>query len=281
MSEDESKPGNVSDSINAAANLAKAVPIYDDALKPIAVEAGKALGVVGRAVNVALLPIKGFVWGAEQVEEWLATRVSTKLRNVQEEDIVTPDLSVAGPTIEALKFSGHKPELSEMFANLLAGAMNKKMASYAHPAFVEKIKMMSSFDAQLFATVANKTSAPTIEIRRRIDGIEGDAIVHSFCNPELLEIAQSFGFEGGTAYEKVQSGVENLVGLGLISANDNGQLTEPEHQKAYEQYEEHDSFRAFTEIDRGNGETIALKRSYLLTTQMGKDFAKIALAKTD
>ena len=55
--------GIIKQTIDSVTALSKAVPIYDDAVKPLAKETGKALGTVGKAVNVALEPLAGLVWG--------------------------------------------------------------------------------------------------------------------------------------------------------------------------------------------------------------------------
>ena len=177
-----------SDMINAAANLAKAVPVYEDALQPIMKETGKALGTAGRAVNVALSPIRGLVWGAAKIETWLALNVGKKLEGIDESEITTPDLGIAGPTIESLKFNGHKPELSEMYANLLASAMKKSTSGSVHPSFVAMISSMSALDALLFAAISSQNAIPTIHINRHLEGAEGASqSVKYFC-PALFEV---------------------------------------------------------------------------------------------
>ena len=47
-----------------------------------------------------------------------------KLKNVPEENIVTPPPSIAGPVFEALRFSGEDIDLRELYTNLLASAMD-------------------------------------------------------------------------------------------------------------------------------------------------------------
>ena len=47
LSEDD----NIEGTINAVSNLAKAVPIYEDAVQPLAKQTGKALGTIGEVVN--------------------------------------------------------------------------------------------------------------------------------------------------------------------------------------------------------------------------------------
>src|SRR5438874_638088 len=112
--------------MSAAAGLAKALPVYEDAIQPVAEQVGKALATVGAAVNAALLPLKGLVWGAEKFEEFLQTNVSRKLENVPPERIVTPPLHVAGPVLESLRYTGNEPALREMYANLLAASMDSQ-----------------------------------------------------------------------------------------------------------------------------------------------------------
>ncbi|MDA3137076.1 hypothetical protein HG619_23180 [Pseudomonas syringae] len=57
MSEEEST-NVVKGTIEAATGLVKAVPIYEDAIQPVAKQVGKSLEIVGQAVNVALMPIQ-------------------------------------------------------------------------------------------------------------------------------------------------------------------------------------------------------------------------------
>jgi len=75
MSEEDEK---ISKAINAVTSLVRAVPVYDDAVQPVARQTGKALETVGRAVNTALMPVKGLVWSAEQIEKWIDDRVAKK-----------------------------------------------------------------------------------------------------------------------------------------------------------------------------------------------------------
>ncbi|WP_243612109.1 DUF4393 domain-containing protein [Shimia aestuarii] len=279
MSADEEKPGKVSDALNAAANLAKAVPIYDDALKPIATETGKALGTVGKVVNVALAPVRGLVWSAEFVEKWVEQSVSQKLEGVPEEEIRTPDLAIAGPTIEALKFYGQNPELSEMFANLLASSMQTAKAKITHPSFVEKVKAMSSLDAQVFAYLANEKAASTITVQDVYKDNGGRSDLYQFCNPDLLLLAHQAGFRGKDVYLAVQASIETLSGLGLVHPRADATLTSPEKVKDYNSFEESDWFKAFTELPKKESRAIELKRNCILTTEVGNRFAESVLAK--
>jgi len=136
--------------------------IYDDALKPVSKEVGKALGTLGKTVNMALAPISAVVWGYEQIEDFVVHKVTNKLENVSEEDIIIPDATIAGPLLESLKYTGHKEELQEMYANLLASAMNKNSADNAHPSFVEIIKQLTSDEAILIKYLSKRKEYPLV-----------------------------------------------------------------------------------------------------------------------
>lgn len=76
----------------------------------------------------------------EQIKDFVKTKVSSKLEDIPPENISTPDPSIAGPTLESLRFTGHKESLADMYASLLATSMDKETAKSAHPGFVEIIR---------------------------------------------------------------------------------------------------------------------------------------------
>lgn len=134
MEQDNDKPEtNVKATIDAVTGLVKAVPVYQDTLQPAAKQIGQSLETVTKTVNIALAPIKALVWGYEKIEEFISTRVSEKLKNVAPENITTPKSEVAGPAVEALRYSGHNPNLRELYANLLPSLPRETRFSVANP----------------------------------------------------------------------------------------------------------------------------------------------------
>ena len=150
--------------IAKALGLDKVVPeLYSDLLKPAAKELGKGLEVTAKAVNLALSPLQGMIWGSEKIKDYLTVSLTKRLRNIPAENIVQPKPNVAGPAIESLKFNGHEPELRELFANLLAASMNVEISSRAHPAFVEIIKQITPDEAKILKHFSATYSYPFIE----------------------------------------------------------------------------------------------------------------------
>lgn len=278
---DDEQNDELSNKINAAANLVKAIPVYQDALQPIMQETGKALGTVGQVVNAALAPIRGVVWGANQVESWVSEKVAAKLGNEPSDNIQTPDLTIAGPTIEALKFSGHKPELSDMFASLLASAMRKDKSSSTHPAFVDKIRHMSSLDAKIFKELSKKVAIPTIDILRNNEGSEGKSMLHSFVRPEFILIAAQLTIPLEKQFSLVQSSLENLDRLGLISCKSGGHLTSKENLVEYEKMIRGPFIKPFIDKTEDGVFRITAVKSYILVTQIGKNFSDVVFVKDE
>lgn len=151
-----------------AAELAPA--IYEDGLRPAVKQVGIALETVSRAINLALSPLRGLVWGGERCETFIRTRVAEKLREVPPDQIITPDASVAGPAIERLRFAGDKADLREMFANLLATAMDSKTASTAHPAFAEIISQLTPDEARMLEVIGKSKQFPAIQVFAQLKG---------------------------------------------------------------------------------------------------------------
>lgn len=54
---------------------------YDDGLRPVVTEAGKALGTLGKTVNLCLAPLAGVVWGYEKICAYVEKRVTEKLQS--------------------------------------------------------------------------------------------------------------------------------------------------------------------------------------------------------
>lgn len=138
---------------------------FGTAIVPAGAALGQGLTTVAQTLNLCLEPLRGLIWGYDRIKEEvfpiLADRFAGKLRRM-----VSPDILVAGPTIEALRFTGHNPTLRGMFINLLATSMDAETAQAAHPAFVEIIKQMSAEEARfLTALVGGWSTRATKDMR--------------------------------------------------------------------------------------------------------------------
>ena len=265
--------GNIEGTVKAVTELVKAVPVYDDALQPIAKETGKALQTVGRAVNAALLPVRGLVWGVEKIEEFVHSRVSKKLEGVPAENICTPDPAVAGPALESLRYTGHKESLSELYANLLASAMDISTAKTAHPGFVEIIRNMASDEAKLLSFILNAKVFPIIDIKRVLPNSGGEQIVH--------ELVSTIGHDAGCEHRELTAAyLNNLERLGLITIPRDAYLTDP---TAYDRLLNDPVVKAELEKLSNEGENRKgdINKYYVKPTVFGKQFGAACVVSRD
>lgn len=209
MGEEQSKESNVKTTIDAVTGLVKAVPIYDDAIQPAAKQIGKSLETVTKLVNIALLPLKGVVWGYDQIESWINTRVAEKLKNVDADKIVTPNLQIAGPAVEALKYAGQDENLRELFANLLATAMNKETLKKAHPGYVDIIKNLVSDEASLLKLFINTDLVEYYIVE--VESANEHVIYMFYQSKPVRQTIEELGYP-----EMIPSYFDNLVRLGLL-----------------------------------------------------------------
>tara|TARA_B100000795_G_C22765386_1_gene425480 strand:- start:738 stop:1571 length:834 start_codon:yes stop_codon:yes gene_type:complete len=265
--------GNIEGTIKAVTGLVKEVPVYEDAIQPVAKETGKALQTVGRTVNAALMPVRGLVWGIEKIEEFVNSKVSKKLENTPLDKICSPDPAVAGPALESLRYTGHKEKLSELYANLLASAMDLDTAKTAHPGFVEIIRNMSSDEAKVLEYIIKHQVAPIVNIVSVLVKQGGELPVH--------ELVTTLGVDAGCEHKDlVASYLINLERLGLVEIPRDGHLTKPD---AYDRLFNDPSVKMALEQLNNAGEESKgeLKKYYVRGTVFGKQFSNACVISRD
>ncbi|NWB66645.1 DUF4393 domain-containing protein [Pseudomonas sp. I8001] len=268
MGEESGGDTEVKGTIEAVTGLVKAVPIYEDMVQPVAKQLGKSLETVGKVINVALAPVGILVWGYDKCQEFIQTKVADRLKDVPPEDIITPKPNVAGPAIEALRYTGHEESLSDMYANLLASAMDKNTADGAHPAFVEIIKQLTPDEARLIAYFMDSQPFPVVSVRadKKESGKGGFDIA---VNVSL------FGEKAGVTLPKlVPAYLDNLGRLGLIDIQQAYTYTD---KSLYEELETSSQIASYREHVAAIDHTFTLLRGGLAVTNLGKQFGSVCV----
>lgn len=265
----------VRDAADAVKGIFEAVPIYPDLLQPAAKELGTGLQTIAKTVHIALAPIAAFVWGYEQIKEYVTQAVAKRLKQVPPERIITPSPIVAGPTLEALRFTGHDPTLRELYANLLATSMDADTAAEAHPAFVEILKQLTPDEARVLKYLgsSNKRIFPVINLRANIEG-EGNTGAYVIRNFSVVaEEASCVCTNLGQIY------LENLCRLQLTEIPENYQVTD---QAAYVPLENHQDIQSWiSRIDKMPDRVPHIERKSLLMTTLGFVFYKTCILEQD
>lgn len=269
MGDEAGGDNNVKATIEAVTGLVKAVPIYEDAIRPVAKQIGKSLETVGKAINVALAPVGMLVWGYDKCQEFISTKVADRLKDVLPEDIVTPKPNVAGPAIEALRYTGHEESLSDMYANLLAAAMDKNTADGAHPAFVEIIKQLTPDEAKLIAYFMEPVVFPLVTVRAG----EKDFSKGSY------DVAVNVSLFGEKAKlelpDLVPMYLDNLCRLGLAETPSGYAYTD---NVVYDELENSPRVEAYRqEVALTPALVVTIVRGAIKVTNLGKQFGNVCV----
>lgn len=110
---------------------------------------------VGKVINALFSNVDR--WALIKEYNYKETKVvlENKLKYIEENKIVSPENYIAIPVLQALSYSMDNDELRNLFANILANAMNSDIKDKVRPAFVDIIKQLSPIDVRLFNYIGN------------------------------------------------------------------------------------------------------------------------------
>ncbi|MHB9134305.1 MAG: DUF4393 domain-containing protein [Armatimonadota bacterium] len=213
--EDSSKV--VSEVMHTAKDILDSEPVKD-LVHPATKEIGKSLGTIARMVNNLLLPIEIANWKVDQLREKLLPEVQRRVEIIPVERRVTPNIAIAGPIFESAAYSVQEDILRDLYANLLAKAMDSDTVPYVHPSFVEIIRQMTVDEARIMMLFASshQSNYPVINLYCMSDGREWSFRFYSL----IGELAGCLHCDATPRY------LDNLSRLGLIEIIDfNGPLS--------------------------------------------------------
>jgi len=217
---------SIRETTEAIKTVQEAFPaLYEDLLQPAAKELGSALQTLVGTINLCLAPLEFRIMRYRALKEALEISLAEKLKDVPEDRLVTPNLRIAKSTIEELRYSTDEPQIWELFANLLASAMDKKTLHYAHPAFVEIIKQLTPDEAQIIQLFELETVFP---VRSLYCHPEIEHSVPEDIRPKLKTVTalrnfSTIGYDAGCLYpELAPDYIDNLCRLNLTTLASKG-----------------------------------------------------------
>lgn len=257
---------NVKDTLEAVQGIVEAVPVYEDMLQPATQELSKGVLTIAKTINMALFPLAGLVWSYEKIKDKLLKSLEKKLKDVPEENIITPDASIAVPTIEALRYTGQNEELREMFSTLLATAMNSSSARFAHPAFVEIIKQINHDEAKIIKYLTSGNATAIVRVRMFDPDSTEERFAEPIANFSTLPFVANCTFpELGPSY------LENLERLGLANISYDVYSILPD---AYVHIENHPIIQHWKDAAPSYNKRFEIQRGAFTLTSFGKKFIK-------
>lgn len=252
--------------VKAATDLVKVVPEEDRQ------ERGRQLGKTGTtvatAVNIVLLPLRAAVWGYERLEAWLGPKIEAKLRDTPPEQIVAPPAHVAVPALEAARSSEDSDDLRDLYASLLATAMQKDKQALAHPAFAQIIRQLNPDEARLLRVVSKPH--PLIHLHMVAKYSLQTKPGFTRTRSGFQRVLKNFGLlgveAGCTNSLDIGAYLDNLARLGVI------ELPEDRHfvtDELYRPLEEHPRVVELSERIKASGDTPKIVRRGLWPTEFG------------
>ena len=261
--------------------------IYEDACSPVARSVAQTLGLIPRAIKAALSPVEKWILQREYSVKETQVLLEKKLQNVDPEKIVTPEAYVAVPAVQAISYSMDNEEIRDMYASLLAKAMNSDFKDGVHPAFIEIIKQLSPADAQFFKYLSKTIPVPICKVRHqmRIVSIDtysmlgiDDSNDSNFADLECLgkDLASNFLniHINGLSDEQIYLSLSNLIRLGIVSTNYGSAMEE----SLYHPFAEFPEIKAlFDQYPSDNSNETVIVMGTCELTPLGKQFASICL----
>jgi ribosomal protein L30/L7E len=231
-------------------------------LVPLGTETGKTLS---RAGMLVLRPMNGLIWGIEKFYDFVEEKIAPKVNKIPEENLQEPDPQITGPSLEALRYCGHKQELADMFASLIANSMDQRSSIDSHPSFVDVIRQMTSDEAIFFKGLPNSDGLPIADLIRITDKTTGYYLsVTTSLIPEYLY--------RDTKFQPYNTLVPSLERFGLLRIYHS---VERKDVGAYDGILE----KVKTEIEIGNqnGE-LELKKAVFRITPLGLQLRRIIIS---
>ena len=239
-------------------------------VKEAANNLGQTAVTLTKTINNVLVPLAAINFAFDKARAYFQGRfqqeIAEKACAIPPEHIVEPKASIAGPTLQGLAFTHEEPNLKELFLNLLATSMDGRVASEAHPAFVEIIKQLDSEDARLVQyTLRSENLVPIIQIRETFsNGAE-----YRILNNHVLDL-RSQPFNSPMENPRLPAMIDNWVRLGLVEVNYSDGLAHPE---AYTWVNDRPEYIRLLAGAPPENSKYDFQKGAMRRTQLGKRFA--------
>ncbi len=176
--------------------------------------------VVGFFNNVVLYPVKKANLTFKYKLEDFKDDLEKKTQHIPEENLQVPPTMIAGPILEALRYTYDEEDLREMYENLLASAMDTRTVSQVHPSYVDAIKQMSVMDAQVIKKISTLGNLRCAEIKFKIKDSTKyylEAMPNYFVE-ELYDLGDPF-IISASLINLQRLGIIKITELGLLGAD--------------------------------------------------------------
>lgn len=171
-------------------------------------------------------------------ENDFAAEMAETMRDIPEESIQAPRGSVAGPAMQALTFALDEPDLKKLYLELLATASDSRVATSAHPSFVDALRQITAEEA-LLLPVYLEGRKPLVRTELHVGPDQGRLI-------QDKHIAETRDDDGNlVAIPYFDTYVDNWSRLGLVTCVYDNSMARESH---YEWVDDHPTVAQIFEL---------------------------------
>lgn len=246
--------------------LKTAPTLYEDALQPTVQEVGKFAARIPRAINAAFSGLDKWILNKEYAIDETKKLLEKKLENVDPDKIVEPEAYVAVPAIQAISYSMNSEELRNLYANLLAKAMNSDTKEQVHPSFVEIIKQLSPIDSLVFKMIMERMPNPLIDLIYKND--EGHSVT---LKTNIIDVDNKI-----TTVEHASVSIDNLIKQNLIFVPEDSHYS---NEHSYDRLIKSEYYLSQEQLypPTKDGFKFTHKKRMIETTNIGSSFYEICV----
>jgi hypothetical protein len=245
---------------------------YRDLAHPTMAATGQIFGLIPQAINAALMPIHQWVAKAYYKLDETKKILAEKLKDVPPNEIVSPEPHIAVPALQAISYSMDNEEIRNMYANLLASSMTKKVKGDVHPAFIEIIKQLSPDEARILSFLYKGNDPQPIITLRLVnsDNKYWCDFVKNFTN--LHRSVPNLEYKD---HKKVSILLDNLSRQKIIEIHERSFLTAP---NIYDTLESDPVIQSQIKLMTLPNHQWKIERMGFELTSFGKSFCRVCIA---
>jgi len=240
-------------------------------VKEAGLNLGQAALTITKTINNALLPLAAVNFAFDKARiyfsETFQQDIAQKASNIPPEQIIEPKASIAGPALQGLAFTHEEENLKDMYLSLLATAMDGRVATDAHPAFVEIIKQLNSEEADLIRGVLqSQTPIAITEVRITEVGKDGWGTLTT----HLLNLTDT-NTKLPVEISRAPAMVDNWIRLGLVDVDYAKHLNA---ENSYAWINDRPEVVRFRQKYENETKKISFQNGIIARTALGIQFAK-------
>jgi hypothetical protein len=214
---------------------------------------------------------------AEFVREFVVEDVLPRLHHVNPRNWLKPKTLLLDTVLAGARKCREEPELRDLFARLLASAMDPNASALVHPAFASIIAEMSPIDAVVLEFIWRKSGA--LNTTGGVPSVQVVWITHPgshFINKYRNFIGHSPELEG-LDVDTMQISISNLERLGIVETQMNLMLGNPE---IYTSLTESEFCRKFSSDAQKSGYTAEFRPQILALTPIGSRLCELCIGQS-